>query len=372
MRKTKKRMEAIRIVNLVTQMEGGGAQRAAITLTEKLNERGYQCETWFFYKKRPIYEKEPNTFSFMSSRPNDLGELLHLCYMLFMRLRDSSPDAVITYSHYANTIGCFIAWLAGISIRIARHGNPFSTYPLSARVIDWLWGFLGIYTSIVAVSQSVCDSFKNHPSRYRKRLQVIHNMVYDDREGIGRDQARSELNLPANAFILVNVGRLSDQKNQSLLIEMVREINPKLNIKVVIAGEGDLHEALEIKAKNIDVMDRVILLGELYPEQVRLLLSATDAFVFPSKYEGLSNALLEAISFGLPVLASDIPSNREVLGQQGLYLPAENPLIWAEWVEKLYRDEDLRELLRKVSTERAKLFNLDKVIDKYIDLLSNK
>lgn len=361
-----------RIVNLVTQMEGGGAQRMAITLTEKLNERGYQCETWFLYKKRPIYDKAPNTYSFMDSRPRNLGQLISLIYSLLRKIRLYKPLAIITYSHYANIIGCFMAWLIGVPTRIARQESFSTSRPILVRVVDWLWGVLGLYTYIVAVSKSIFDEYKTYPSLYRKRLRLIYNGIDTNKFELTRQQAREHFQFAENEFVLVNVGRLSAVKNQILLLKMMIQIDSKLNCKLIIAGEGEERSILESFIENNNLRDRVFLLGELPPEEVRVLFRAADLFVFPSLNEGFSIALLEAISFGLPTLVSDIPSCREILGVNGVYLPPNDPVIWAKWVERLYFDKKTREFLVDNSLNRSALFHLDQMVNGHLKIICSR
>lgn len=354
----------MQIVCIATQMEAGGAQTAMMRLAEGLRARGHTVQTWFLYLKRPTFLGLPGVRVLLPQSPQGLGDYARVMRMLMSSLSQERPDAVITFTHYANVLGQAAARQAGVSWRVASQRSPAWTYPRIARVLDRILGTCGFYTSNVMVSGSTADSFANYPSAYRNRIRVVHNGIEFVPSAFTAEAARASFNLPKSVPLLVSVGRLSREKNQSLLLEALGDL-PQVHLAV--AGEGELGDTLASRAVALAVAGRVHFLGELPRGRVADLFTAADIFVMPSRYEGLSNALLEALASGIPVIASDIPSQAEVLRPPnrpavGILLPSDDPHVWSRQIAQLLADHPTRMQLRQLSLERAMDFSPSRMI----------
>ena len=118
-----------------------------------------------------------------------------------------------------------------------------------------------------------------------------------------------EIDIPVNSFLLLSVGELNINKNHKIVIETL-PILPK-EVHYLICGVGALKEEYERQAKDLSVMDRVHLLG--YKNDIIKIMKSVDVFIFPSKREGLSVSLMEAIACGLPCIASNIRGNADLI-----------------------------------------------------------
>jgi len=356
-------------LNIVTQMEAGGAQKAALQICEKLIELGYRSEVWFIYKKRPIYEGYACVRCVADRRPKSFWEICQILGRLWNWIYKTKPVGVITYTHYANIIGQFIAWAARIPYRLTTQHSPSWSYPLVARFFDAIWGSLKIYTANIYASESVRISFDSYPASYRARSCVVVNGLLKPQPSCANKQeARQKLGLPKKALIIVNIGRLALEKNQGMLIKAIAKI-PRSDIILAIAGAGELCSQLySLIAKN-GVVDRVFLLGELPPPQVYDLLIAGDIFAFPSRYESFGFALVEAMMLGLPVLVSDIDAHREVVGDAGIFLPVDDVEAWAQAMVSLAENPLLRMEIAARAQARAEAYDLDRMVDGYLRAL---
>lgn len=142
------------------------------------------------------------------------------------------------------------------------------------------------------------------------------------------DKARliSELGLKADKVKLVTIGNLNPWKGQRFLVDAVGIMNARgANCQLVLFGEGDTFDALEQQVKSLKLEDDVFLKG--YCGNVKDYLPAFDLMALPSVTEGLSNALLESAASGLPLIATDVGGNPEVVlnGVNGELVPAEDP-----------------------------------------------
>lgn len=356
----------MRIVNIVTQMEAGGAQQAAVNISAVLLNKGYEAEVWFLYMKRPTYHGCKGVRVILNRKPA-ITDYILIFFGLIKLLRMYRPEVVITHTYYANIMGQAAAFLAGVRTRLAVQHNPVFTYPKLARFLDFLTGSLGFYDFNIAVSKAAFASFDSYPHAYKKRLRIIPNGIPAAQPKLSMKNARCRFGLPVEGKLMVNVGRLAAQKNQTLLIRILKNLP---GVYLAIAGEGELRTALEKEAHALGTSSRLFLLGEIAPADIGNFLAAGDVFVFPSLFEALPFALVEAMSAGLPVIASDIPSLREVLTNSkgepaGLLVCLKDEYGFCEAVRKVLEDSALAVRLSRLSKERAGFFNLDQMVGNY-------
>ena len=118
---------------------------------------------------------------------------------------------------------------------------------------------------------------------------------------------------------LLYTGRLSHGKGLLDLIEAVAPVLRKRPIKLKLCGDGELRSELEKAAEHYDVRDSVQFMGVLDHERLSEIYSNATVFIFPSRYEGMPTSVLEAMSSGLPVIASDIAAHRQIrTGRRGV------------------------------------------------------
>ena len=175
--------------------------------------------------------------------------------------------------------------------------------------------------------------------------------------------ARARYGIPTDATVLLNVGNLSEQKNQQILITAMADIPDAM---LVIAGDGPLTEELHAAAR--DVGDRVRLLGRVPIDQIADVYAMADVFVFPSRYEGRPLALLEAATAGLPILATPIPENVEVVGTAAEYIDVDDVEGWIDTMQRTVKDREYRDQL-SAQTLRLDVGSDDVTIESYLRLM---
>lgn len=358
---------ALRVVNIVTQMEAGGAQGAAMRVAAELRQRGQIAETWFLYLKRPTYLNQEGVRVLFERPPSKPADYAHIFNLLIRELSSFKPTSVITYTHYANILGQIAALILGVPTRVASQRNPSDCYPRAARYLDWIIGNLGVYTANIAVSQSVYQSFISYPPSYIKRLRVVYNGVSLTESLLDQVEARAKFGLPKQAPLVINVGRLAYQKNQEVLLKAFRSLPA---VHLAIAGDGELRENLTQQALTLGLEDRVHFVGEVSPKDIPDFLRAGDVFAFPSHFEAFGFALVEAMHAGLPVIASNIPALSDVIGATesepaGLLIPPEDDQAWAQSIQQVLEDNQLKITLSSRSRQRATLFSLKNMVDGY-------
>lgn len=363
----------MKIMQIVTQMEGGGAQRVAVNLNNEMNNMGLKSNLCFLYLKRPTYTHVPNTSVLMENKITNIFGFIKLLLNLIKFIISYKPDVLVTHTHYSNVLVQPIAWILGVRKRIAVQHNPVETYPRLAIILDKLLGNFKIYTKNVVVSKTVFDSFKNYSKGYKDKLVLIYNGI-EIKEIDEKSNNKYDFNFPNNEPIILNVGRLSLQKNQKIIIEAMQYID---HGKLVIVGEGELRKELSEYAKKINVNEKILFLGEVAPEEVNNILNSAQLFVFPSIFEAMGLAVIEAMAQGLPVIALDIPAMHEMLidsnGEIGGLIVYENSgKTFAEAINYLICNEEERKKLSEIAVRRAKTFGIGTMAKEYVNLFKSK
>jgi glycosyltransferase involved in cell wall biosynthesis len=255
-------------------------------------------------------------------------------------LRRWRVDVVHTHNTRPLIYGAPAARLAGIPVVVyTRHGQRFGAshrqtalFNLAARAVD----------RVVCVSEdtaaiSIAQGIPAH------KVIIIRN---------GIDLDRFKIRSPAPRGPLVMVGRLSPEKNVDSLIRAMALIGSS-SACLEIAGNGVCRPGLQRLAEDLGVRSRVKFLGEI--RNVEQLLSRASLFVLSSRTEGISLTLLEAMSSGLPVVATKVGGNPEVVahGMTGLLVPPNDPVALAHAIEQIYGDPEHGAAMGRAGRERV-------------------
>jgi glycosyltransferase involved in cell wall biosynthesis len=225
-------------------------------------------------------------------------------------------------------------------------------------------------TDILAVSRGTMAAAWHPDWQSDPRCRVVYNGIDlkpfaapRDREGVCR-----ELGVPADATLYMHVGRIDEQKNHLRLAGIFAEVvrrDPAGWLVLVGRGGNELERRLRSQLAAVGVAQRVVFAG--LRSDVPRLLKAADLMVFPSLFEGLPGAVLEACAAGTPVLASDIEVHRETAGhlRSVVTLPLESPDgVWAGAAARLAaearRDPELR--TRAAQAFAASPFSIDECV----------
>lgn len=170
---------------------------------------------------------------------------------------------------------------------------------------------------------------------------------------------------------LLFVGRIVYQKGLDLLLPALSKIKGT-PWELALAGDGPERDNLQDMAENLQINGRLKFLGWLSRANVQRQYQQANLFVFPSRHEGMPNAILEAMASGLPVVATRIAGNEELVvhGETGLLVPPEDSQHLQKALEELLPDVDLRQRLGAAGRERTEaLYSWSHTGDRYLELL---
>jgi glycosyltransferase involved in cell wall biosynthesis len=200
------------------------------------------------------------------------------------------------------------------------------------------------------------------------RVKTVHNGVElpEVPSEAERKRARLHLGLREDELLLLSMGRLDKQKDHGTLIEAVAGLKGSLKPRCAIVGEGPRRDRLRAQVARLGLGRVVQLPGER--ADVRAWLCASDIFVLPSLWEGLPNALLEAMALGLPVVASGVDGVLEAVtdGEDGMLVAPGRAGVLSEVLARLMADPELRRRLGHAARARmAENFTLPAMLAGY-------
>ena len=266
-------------------------------------------------------------------------------------LREGHYDAVhFNACHGVELMYLLWAWVYRVPVRIvhARNngigagGKSRPVKVLAHKVCKHLFGWMA--NGRLANSDLSARWLFSASDVRKGRVRVLKNGIDAKAfafDPAGRKETRTALHLE-NAFVVGHVGHFNYQKNHGFLLEIFSEITKRRpDARLLLVGEGAGEAAAREQAEHLGIKDRVIFYGAA--ERVAPLFWAMDAFVFPSRFEGCGNALLEAQAAGLPCFASQgvMPEAVAVTPLLHWIFLSESPAAWAERVLS-QADETLR------------------------------
>lgn len=265
--------------------------------------------------------------------------------------------------------GALASWAAGSPVTVCSRRVNF---PLPTRLSALKFNLL--IDSIVTVSFSIKRTLTNDQVN-SGIIRVIHEDV--DLQGLDRSQT-PQLSFPDGKKIVGTVSYLSPEKDQATLIKAFQTVKKNLpDTLLVIVGDGELRSGLGQLVSDLGLKDSVRFTG--FRSDSGAIMRHFDVFCLPSLSEGLSAAIMEAMANHLPVVATRVGGNPELVieGETGLLVEPGEPNFLADALEKLLRSPDListmgsagRQRIERHFTSATKLENFEKL---YLELLAQR
>ncbi len=196
-----------------------------------------------------------------------------------------------------------------------------------------------------------------------QKIVTIHN-------GVVRAPARP-IHQPASPPYLFSMGSLSLKKGYDVLLHAFAILATQFpNLRLIVAGDGARRFELLAMASNLGLTDRVRWIGEISGDGKSQWLSGAAVYVSSSRREPFSNALLESMAEGLPIVATNVGGNAEMIedGRSGLLTPPEDPSALAAAIRQVLADDRLRQKLSEGAWIRSEAYDWERMVDQYEQL----
>ena len=360
----------LHVLLVQTQAENAGAQEISRLLGAGLTARGYRVTNLFFFRKSDSFDEPPDTLYCASSRPGHPLALLQMLRTLGRHIRTTRPDAVLTFQHFGNVIGAGVSRLVCRAPVIANQVSSALSMSWPVRTADIVMGSLGFFDRITLNSLDMQREYSRYPAAYRSRMVHVPHGFDDKALTLPRQAAREKFKLPTDRVLLGCAARLHPHKRLDAAIRLLPD-QPSWHL--ALAGQGTDEVRLRRLADDLNVSDRLHLLGEIAPRQMADFLACLDVFVFPTQAETFGLAAVEAANAGVPSVVTDLPVLREVLSFEGkptaLFVDASDHAKLSASVSKLLTDQTLREELRQNAKGLKLRYSVDAMVEEYVRIL---
>jgi len=359
----------MKIVFVINCLYGGGAERVLSLVANKLVKRGYEI-TIITYLSDSVYEldksiKHISIFTNSDMKRTNIFDKLIRRVLFYIRiinvLKKEKPNVIISFLSGMNIKMIPIAKLLKIKIIVSEHNN----YKVKKDLFSWVvrrW----LYRLADAVTVLTLYDYNNYYKKFLHNVVVMPNPVTF--KSIDKEIQRD--------FTILVAGSLDRWRHKgfdNLLVIFSKIVKKYSKWKLKIAGNGDMGmQYLKNMAKELNIEDNIIFLG--FVNNISDEFKKASIFVLTSRYEGFPMVLIEAMSQGCACISYNcISGPSEIIndGIDGIIVENQNQQKMIEAIEKVIEDDKLRNKLSSNAKLNIKRFSMDRIADKWIDLLEN-
>ena len=356
-------------------IEYGGTQKVMFSLASYLKSKGSNVVIVTMYSSETMIQLFQKKYgvSIYNLRMKDslidsynIFKIIRGCIRLYRIIRSKNINVIQTFGIYSNIIGIPIAYISKVDHRLGSHRNPPYIYSKHIRLLDKIICKSRLTSKLLCVSNEIKNYCINKQSIDINKVLLIPNGVEINNNKLSVNEIqklKAELQISSKQTIITTVARFTEQKNYIMYIDVIKSISNMIpNILFLFVGNGRLQTKIKEQIDLLDLSNSILIINNCY--DVRKILLISDIFVLPSKWEGMSNALLEAMSVGLPTISFDICPNKELIidNETGVLAESFDSNSLEEKLYTLLNDSKLREKIRNNSMSFIKKSYSDKII----------
>jgi len=368
----------IKVAMVISKAEAslGGTQKQALRLADELQSQGVSV---LILTKRKRWQHGDGQVE----RLNGRVQIVHLpvtdlqpawsflfSFLVWAWINRGSFQIIHAHNAATGVIASIVGWLTGKKVIVKIPSLKYVQYlnggSLSRELRRWILTkkterFIAVSTEMVQALLKAGIAPEN--------LALISNGIELTAPCITNPSAlRKQVSGDSEGPVVLFVGRLVKEKGLDRLLRVWASLPGHETMLLLIVGDGPLKEDLESQAKKLRLLPSVRFLG--HQADVSKFYSIADLFVLPSKTEGMSNSLLEAMAAGLPVVASNVGGNKDVIKDQqsGFLVDWEDTKLCAGILLTLLSDAELRQQIGNAARRQVSAFAMGDVAERYHDL----
>lgn len=353
------------ILHLDTETEWRGGQQQAIYLIEGLLQRDIPCLLICRQDSKLKVYAEKHNIPFQTLPLRAEYDLFSICKL---RRIIKTRGIKLVHCHNSHALGLliFTKFLIDVPVVASRRvdfplsSNIFSKYKYNSSKLDRL----------ICISDNI-RNVVDKSIKEKSKLVTIRSAVDVAKAEVEGDAESVFQEFPKGEFIIGTVAALTGHKDYPTLVEAARIVlKSHPEVKFVAVGDGKLKSEIELLLEQKSIADNFLLLG--YKTNVYDYLKRFDIFVLASKLEGLGTTVLDALSCGKAIVATNAGGIPEMIKdrENGLLVPKQNPEELAKAMLELIANPSLREKLAESAQESVHKFDLKPLIDSHIQLYS--
>lgn len=356
-------------MHFVSGIKSGGVEQMLINYTNPMNRR-YHLQEIIVYQHEPnkvclkkLLDAKNKCVRISDKKHNPIKNISDT----FRIIKREKPDIIHTHMNLLNFIPLFCGFVCGVKIRISHSHIAHKNIKFS--IAEKLFKKL----NLLFANELLSCGYKAGKYMYgNRKFKIVYNSIDIDNfifNDIKREVVRNKLGITDQDVLIGNVGRLTEQKNQKFLIEIMRKLVPSNNkFKLIIFGSGELKKELSDYINlsnledNIKIHEPVNNIEEYY--------DAMDVFVLPSLYEGFPVSLIEAQVSGLSALVSNTIDTTSKINNNVQFLSIKDINVWINTLKNISNQN------RKVNNAGFENFEIKNsysiLYNIYVDLLTYK
>lgn len=364
-------MKKIKVLFAINDCIVGGAQKLTTDILARLGRGQFEPVLVTFFQlsdRATLYHLLPADIPVRKLSFRNFFDIAS--WRAFLRvLRAECPDVIVSNLFFSDTVTRVLGFFLDIPVITVVH-NTYTDQRFRERITDRILARFSF--AVVAVSESVRTFIVECVHINPSKVRVIRNGI-DTRTLIERVQKRTktewkrELGFKEGRSIILSVARLTEQKNHKLLLEgfaLFARVHAEYDL--VVLGEGALADTLQEQAARLGLTERVHFMGNR--DDVYAFLGAADFVASTSLIEGLSIAFLEALSAGVPIVATKTAGTDELVeeGKNGFFIQAYTP---EAVVDAFTRMQVAGDTLREQARSTAVGYDISETVRNYGDLV---
>jgi len=358
-------MSKKKIIHLIQALDNGGCENMLLRTLPLLNDFEHKIIT-LHHKGELAEQFEQKNISVVNINQKNLLDIFAYLRLLSL-IKKEKPNLIFTYLFHADFIGrLFLQIFTSIKIipSLRTTYNHRKYWP--ARLFEKLTKYF--VKNYLANSESVKNFYVEKIGVKKEKIAVIHNGIDTDfYDTVKRNEnLRENFGIKKEDIAIICVANLHINKGHRYLLEAFEEVyKENKKIKILLAGDGNEKENLLRQMENYQSKNNILFLGKR--DDVPQLLKISDIFVLPTLFEGMSNAIMEAMTCSLPIITTDIPENRELIenDEAGILIPTKNSADIQKNLSFLLQDETWRKNLGKNARRKIiEKFEIKKISEK--------
>lgn len=367
----------MKILHIITRIDRGGSAENTLLTVRRVTKHKSTLVTGSV-KHVDVSDIQPVIIKELVREIQPYTDLRCL-FKLYRFIRKESFDIVHVHSSKAGLLGRIAAKFAGVPhIIYTPHGHVFYGYfgPFKTRLFIFLERLVSCFTEkIIALTDNEAREEIAFGLGDEKKFVTIPSGV--DIQAFAHSSkpkkiTRAALRIPSDAPVVISVARLEPIKGHTYLLDAMPHVRKGVaETHLLLVGDGEERQNLEIQAGRLGILDYTHFLGER--EDVPNLLAAADVFVICSLNEGMGRSIVEAMAAGLPIVASDVCGIPDLVedGYNGRLVPPRSSKLIANALLDILQHPEKAQYMGHNARQKAPLFSIEKMIEKLNELYDN-
>lgn len=339
----------------------GGAERVISILSNELVNMGHEVEILLFYDQPIWYEVDDKVK--IHNDEEKIGKASIIKHIIYRHkyFKKSDADIIISFLAPINMVNIVAAMFTGKKIIVADRNDPRKT-PINP-ILRKIRNFLYIFADGVVLQS------KNNKAYFSKKIQDKSTVIFNPVD-VGKYKGKALESIKKDE--IVAVGRIIEQKNPFMLLDAFVEIVKKYpTYKLTYYGEGNLSEAIKQRANQLGVGEKVNLPGAV--KNIFESIESSKIYVMTSYYEGMPNALIEAMCIGLPVISTKVSGAVDLIrnGKNGILVECSETKELVHAIETLIDDYKIADKYARNAVLLNEKLEVKQIVKNWLEYINN-